>query len=188
MRGTPYYYNGDELGMTNVRFDSIKDYRDVQTLNAYKREKNTGGDLNKFMKLKAFESRDNGRTPFQWNNTANAGFTTGTPWIKVNPNYTTINKDAENKDANSVLNYFLKVVALRKNHPVFVYGRYTLLDKDNPDVYAYSRTGDGEKMLVLLNFTAYNAITNIETGVKNAKMLLSNYKTAPTANNTFVTL
>ena len=188
MRGTPYYYNGDELGMTNIRFDSIKDYRDVQTLNAYAHEKNTGGDLNKFMKLKAFESRDNGRTPFQWNNTANAGFTTGTPWIKVNSNYNIINEEAENRDVNSALNYFRKVVKLRKGHLVLVYGKYQLLDKGNPDVYAYTRTGNGEKMLVVLNFSAHNASANIETGIENAAILLSNYNTGPAADKTSIKL
>jgi oligo-1,6-glucosidase len=188
MRGTPYYYNGDELGMTNIRFDSIQDYRDVQTLNAYQHEKNVGGDLHKFMQLKAFESRDNGRTPFQWNSTTNAGFTTGTPWIKVNPNYTTINQQAEDKDPNSILNYFRKVVKLRKEHLVLVYGKYTLLDRDNPDVYAYTRTGEGEKMLVLLNFTAHNATANIETNIKGATMLLSNYNMAPGADKTHIML
>lgn len=188
MRGTPYYYNGDELGMTNIRFDNIKDYRDVQTLNAYEHEKNTGGDFGKFMKLKAFESRDNGRTPFQWNNTINGGFTTGTPWMKVNSNYTTINEEAENNDPNSVLNYFRKVVTLRKEHQVLVYGQYVLLDKSNPYVYTYIRKNNEEKILVLLNFSSHNATTNIETQIGNAKILLSNYKIAPDIKKTFVTL
>lgn len=188
MRGTPYYYNGDELGMTNIRFKSIQDYRDVQTLNAYQHEKNIGGDLNKFMKTAAFGSRDNGRTPFQWNSTSNAGFTTGTPWIKVNPNYISINEEAENKDNNSVLNYFRKVVHLRKEHLDLVYGKYTLLDKDNRDVYAYTRTGEGENILVVLNFTSHNSKANIGTNLKNATILLSNYDTSPALNNTTILL
>ena len=188
MRGTPYYYNGDELGMTNIRFKSIRDYRDVQTLNAYQHEKNIGGDLDKFMKLEAFESRDNGRTPFQWNSTSNAGFTTGTPWIKVNPNYTMINEEEENKDKNSVLNYFRKVVQLRKDHLDLVYGKYTLLDKANTDVYAYTREGEGENLLVLLNFTSHDAKANIDMNLKNATMLLTNYRSAPTLNKTTILL
>ena len=188
MRGTPYYYNGDELGMTNIRFKNITDYRDIVTLNGYQHEKNIGGDLNKFMKLEAFGSRDNGRTPFQWNSTANAGFTTGSPWIKVNPNYTTINEEAENKDKNSVLNYFRKVVQLRKDHLDLVYGKYTLLDKSNPDVYAYTRQGEREDILVVLNFTSHNATANIDTNLKNATMLLSNYEAAPSLNKATVVL
>lgn len=139
MRGTPYYYNGDELGMTNAGFDKIEDFRDVQTLNEYEHEKNTGADLKGFMKRIQFGSRDNGRTPFQWDKKTHAGFTTGTPWIKVNKNYTSINEAAEETDANSPLNYFRKIVKLRKDNLVLVYGKYTLLDKDNPKVYAYAR-------------------------------------------------
>lgn len=188
MRGTPYYYNGDELGMTNIRFNNIDDYRDVQTLNAYEHEKETGGDLKKFMQLKAFESRDNGRTPFQWNSTTNAGFTTGTPWIKVNPNYSSINEEEENKDPNSVLNYFRKVVRLRKEHLVLVYGKYHLLDKKNKNIFAYTRTGGNEKMLVLLNFTNHTASTNLKMDIGSAQLLLSNYSTAPSVKYTIVTL
>ncbi|MDE3182488.1 MAG: alpha-glucosidase [Bacteroidota bacterium] len=188
MRGTPYYYNGDELGMTNIGFTDIKDYRDVQALNAYQHEKNIGGDLKKFMKREASTSRDNSRTPFQWEDAPNAGFTTGTPWIKVNPNYKTINEEAENNDPNSVLNYFRKVVRLRKDNLVLVYGKYELLDKANPNVYAYTRTGDGEKLLIVLNFTTHNADANIGIDVKNATMLLSNYKNAPLSNKKTITL
>jgi oligo-1,6-glucosidase len=182
MHGTPFYYNGDELGMTNIRFNSINDYKDVQTRNEYQYVKNNGGDTNAYIQRKAFESRDNARTPFQWNNTTNAGFTTGTPWIKVNPNYTTINEVAEEKDPNSVLNYFRKVVQLRKNHLVLVYGKYTLLDKDNPEVYAYTREGEGEKLLILLNFSTTSSTTDIGMNIPNAKLILNNYKDGPSNN------
>src|SRR5215210_1572983 len=175
MRGTPYYYNGDELGMTNIRFDKIEDYRDVSTLNEYQYQKKIGGDLQQFIENIKLSSRDNGRTPFQWDGTANAGFTNGTPWIKVNPNYKTINAAAQEDDSNSVLNYFKKVVKLRKENAVLVYGKYTLLDKNNPKVYAYTREGEGKKMLVLLNFTSTNARTNAALNTAKAKILLSNY-------------
>lgn len=184
MRGTPYYYYGDELGMTNIRFTDIKDYRDIQTLNAYQREKNNGGDLKKFLQKHAFISRDNGRTPFQWNNSANAGFTNGTPWIKVNPNYEKINQDIQEKDPNSVLNYFRKVVQLRKDHQVLTYGAYTLLDKNNPNVYAYTREDHGEKMLVVLNFSKQKTTTTLNINTKGAEAVLSNYATAPVAGKT----
>ncbi len=182
MRGTPYYYNGDELGMTNIRFDKIEDYRDVQTLNAYQHEKNTGGDLNAFMKRKAFESRDNGRTPFQWNSTGNAGFTSGTPWIKVNPDYKNINEAAEETDSNSCLNYFKKLVKLRKDNLTLVYGRYTLLDKNNPKVYAYTREDENGKLLILLNFSTADEQATIPLTTSNARLLLSNYAIAPEKN------
>jgi oligo-1,6-glucosidase len=179
MRGTAYYYNGDELGMTNAGFDKIEDYKDMPTLNEYQNRKNKGGDLNKFMQRIKFESRDNGRTPFQWNATAHAGFTTGTPWIKVNPNYKTLNAAAQEKDPNSCLNYFRRLVKLRKANPLMVYGKYTLLDKNNPKVYAYTREDQGQKLLVLLNFSSSKATADIELNTGNAKLLLTNYQETP---------
>ena len=180
MRGTPYYYNGDELGMTNAGFDKIQDYRDVSALNEYQHQKKVGGDLQKFMKRLSFESRDNGRTPFQWDETTNAGFTNGTPWIKVNANYKTINATSEEKDRNSCLNYFRSLVRLRKeNIPVLVYGKYTLLDNNNPNVYAYTREMQGQKMLILLNFSSSNSPANVPLSTANPTVLLSNYKESP---------
>jgi oligo-1,6-glucosidase len=175
MRGTPYYYNGDELGMTNAGFNNIGEFRDMATLNDYRNKKNNGADTIKLLKEITFSSRDNGRTPFQWDNTANAGFTKGTPWLKVNPNYTTINVAAEEKDPNSCLNYFRKLTKLRKDNLVLVYGKYTLLDKTNPDVYAYTRELKGKKMLVVLNFTSKTAQVNTGLEGTNGKVVLDNY-------------
>lgn len=177
MRGTPYYYNGDELGMDNIRFTRIEDYRDVSVLNEYQHLKNTGGDIPAFLEKLKFSSRDNGRTPFQWDTTGNAGFTTGTPWIKVNPDYVTINRAAQENDINSCLNYFRHLTALRKKYPALVYGRYTLLDKNNPDVYAYSREWNGKKIVVLLNFTSRTATVNPGMDLSKAAVLLDNYGT-----------
>ncbi len=176
MRGTPYYYNGDELGMSNPGFTKIEDYRDVSLLNEYHHQLNIGGSIPDFLKEAQFSSRDNSRTPFQWDSSANSGFTTGTPWIKVNANYKTINVAAEEKDKNSCLNYFRKLVKLRKENLVLVYGKYTLLDKDNTKVYAYTRELDGKKMLIVLNFTS--TIAEIKTGydLSVAKLVLSNYE------------
>jgi oligo-1,6-glucosidase len=175
MRGTSFYYNGDELGMSNIRFDNIDDYNDVDTRNAYLGLKNKGGDLAAFLVDKKQTSRENSRTPIQWNATENAGFTTAKPWLKVNPNFKTLNVEAQEKDLNSPLNYFRKIVKLRKENPVLIYGKYTLLDKDNPKVFAYSRELEGKKMLVLLNFTADNATVNTGIDLKNAKIISSNY-------------
>jgi oligo-1,6-glucosidase len=175
MRGTPYYYYGDELGMVNIRFNSIDDYHDVDTRNKYIGLKNKGGDLKAFLEGQKQTSRENGRTPFQWNDTQNAGFTTGTPWLKVNPNYKTINVEAEEKDPNSVLNYFRKLVQLRKKEPTLVYGKYTLLDKENPYIYAYTRELNGKKLLVLLNFTNKNSTYKTEFPVTKSKIILDNY-------------
>ena len=190
MRGTPYYYNGDELGMTNIRFTKIEEYNDVGTRNEYQYVKNHGGDTLAFLQRKAFESRDNGRTPFQWNNTTNAGFTTGKSWLKINPNYTTINQEAEEKDANSTLNYFRKLVQFRKDNLVLVYGKYTLLDKNNPKIYAYTREGEGGKMLIILNFSTGPSTSTVDINISNAQLLLTNYKDVPVKNisNTTITL
>jgi oligo-1,6-glucosidase len=178
MRGTPYYYNGDELGMTNPGFNKIEDYRDMSTLNEYQHIKNTGGDIAKFMKEIQFSCRDNGRTPFQWDSSANAGFSTAMPWIKVNPDYKTVNAAAEEKDANSCLNYFRKIVKLRKDNLVLVYGKYNLIDKNNPNVYAYTRALNGKKFLVLLNFTSKTVSVNIDIDISKAKMLIDDYSDA----------
>jgi oligo-1,6-glucosidase len=124
-------------------------------------------------------SRDNGRTPFQWDGTTNTGFTSGTPWIKVAPNYKTINAAAEEKDPNSCLNYFRRLVKLRTdNIPVLVYGKYTLLDKANLKVYAYTREAEGQTMLILLNFSASPTRADIALNLSSATLLLSNYDEA----------
>jgi oligo-1,6-glucosidase len=175
MRGTPYYYNGDELGMTNARFDKIEEYNDMPSLNEYQNIKNKGGDLAKYIEFLKFNCRDNGRTPFPWDDSENAGFTTGKPWLKINPNFTEINAKSAESDATSTLNYFKRVVAFRKANPILVYGKYTLLDKDNPDVYAYTREYEGQTFLILLNFSAKTAVANTGLKLNKAKVLLGNY-------------
>ena len=175
MRGTPYYYYGDELGMTNIRFDSIANYHDVDTRNKYIGLKNKGGDLKAFLEGQKQTSRENGRTPFQWDATKNAGFTTGKPWLKVNPNYNLINAEAQEKDPNSTLNYFRTLVQLRKKKPVLVYGKYTLLDRGNPNVFAYTRELEGKKVLVLLNFSDKESSFNIGISTTKSKIILDNY-------------
>jgi oligo-1,6-glucosidase len=182
MRATPYYYNGDELGMNNIKFDSIDDYRDVETINMYQQIKNKGGDVKAFLEAQKIMARDNSRTPFQWDDSANAGFTTGTPWLKVNSNYKTINAVAQENDNNSCLNYFRKMVQLRKDNLVLVYGKYTLLDKNNKHVYAYTRELNNNKLLVLLNFSAQNAQVNTGIDISKAKVLIGNYTSINTSN------
>ncbi|MDI5893737.1 glycoside hydrolase family 13 protein [Flavobacterium algoritolerans] len=175
MRGTPYYYYGDELGMTNIRFDSIEDYHDVDTRNKYIGLKNKGGDLKVFLEGQKQTSRENGRTPFQWDTTKNAGFTSGKSWLKVNPNYTVINAEGQEKDPNSTLNYFRTLVQLRKKEPIFVYGKYTLLDRENPSVFAYTRDLEGKKVLILLNFSEKESSFNIGIPITKSKIILDNY-------------
>ncbi|MDE3235012.1 MAG: alpha-glucosidase [Bacteroidota bacterium] len=176
MRATPYYYFGDELGMSNIKFDKIEDYKDIESINMYQQIKNHGGDLQEFIEAQKISARDNGRTPFQWDASANAGFTTGTPWIKVNPNYTTVNVAAEENNPNSCLNYFKKAVQLRKSNKVLVYGAYTLLDKANEKIYAYTREEGADKMLVILNFSKDKVNWKLPKGILlKGKPLLNNY-------------
>ena len=176
MSGTPYYYNGDEIGMTNAKFDKIEDYQDIEIMAEYTKVKNANGDLKQFIETqKTGGARDNGRTPFQWAASANAGFSSGKPWLKVNDNHSFLNADVQEKDPKSTLNYFRKMTNLRKNNSVLVYGKYTLLDNANPYIYAYTRELDGKKILVLLNFTTKIATVKAGYNLKNAKLLIDNY-------------
>jgi oligo-1,6-glucosidase len=175
MRATAYIYNGDEIGMSNIRFNDINDYRDIETLNWYKLLKNKGENMDRYMEGWKITARDNGRTPFQWNTTANAGFTTGTPWLKINPNYATINAEAQEKDPKSILNYFRSLIQYRKAHPILVYGAYELLSPDDPSIYAYTRSMDGKKLLVLLNFSKQTVAYTIPDGIKPDAAQINNY-------------
>ena len=175
MRGTPFYYQGDELGMINIRFDSIEDYQDVDTRNKYAGLKLKNGDLQAFLEGQKQTSRENGRTPFQWNTMQNAGFTTGKPWLKVNQNFKTLNAEAQEKDPESVLHYFRKLVLIRKKNPTLVYGQYQVLDENNPDVFAYSRELNGKKVVVLLNFTDKTASYQLDFKLGKHKVILDNY-------------
>ena len=154
MQGTPYIYQGEELGMTNYPFEKLSDFRDIESINAY-REWCESGEVSHeiFWPCLLFRSRDNARTPMQWDNSAQAGFTTGTPWISTHPNYTEINAKAETADPDSVFHYYKKLIALRKQNPIIVYGKYELLLKDSEELYVYTRTLDDEKLLVVCNFS-----------------------------------
>jgi oligo-1,6-glucosidase len=180
MRGTPYCYNGDELGMTNSQFGGIADYRDVAARNAYALLQQQGGNEAAFFHSLRRFSRDNSRTPFQWNAAAQAGFTTGTPWLGVNPNYLTINQATEEKDSASVLHHFRRAIGVRKQHQVLTYGQYQLLDAANPHVYAYTRTLGQERVLVVLNFSSASRTWALPTGLTpSGQPWLNNYPTAP---------
>jgi oligo-1,6-glucosidase len=183
MRGTPYYYQGDEIGMSNIKFDNIEDYRDIETINWYHLTKKEGGDLDEFLASHKITARDNGRTPIQWDNSANGGFTNATPWLKVNPNYEKVNVESQENDPNSVLNYFRKMVSLRKSEQILVYGKYTIIDENNPSIYAFIRESEEKTFLVLLNFTSETAKVDLgNLTLENAKILISNYLD-PTISN-----
>ena len=154
MRGTPYFYQGDEIGMTNVRFTDIEDYRDINTINRYEYIKNNGGDLDAFMESEQHAARENARTPMHWDNSSQAGFTTGKPWIRLNPNYSEgVNIADQETEKYSILNYFRRITAIRKKYKTLVYGDYELLDPKHEQIYAYIRSQEDERFLILLNFS-----------------------------------
>ena len=152
MQGTPYIYQGEELGMTNVSFPSIDDYRDIETLNMYHERTQAGYSETDILRSLHAKSRDNARTPMQWDTTANAGFTAGTPWMQVNPNYTAINAADEVADTGSVFHYYQTLIRLRKQYPIFSEGDFTLLFADHPALFAYQRRLGDQVMTVLCNF------------------------------------
>jgi oligo-1,6-glucosidase len=174
MRATPYIYNGDEIGMANIRFRNIRDYRDLMTINYYKRLEREGGDLRAFLAAQAELSRDNARTPLQWSADTNAGFTRGTPWLAVNPDYRAVNVAAQTRDTSSVLNYVRRMIRLRRSEPTLVYGRYRLLDRENPEVFAYTRSLNGRLLMVALSFSRAGGRTRVPAGYTAGKVLMSN--------------
>jgi oligo-1,6-glucosidase len=179
MRATPYIYNGDEIGMANIRFSDIGEYRDLMTINYYNRLKREGGDLRAFLRAQAEVSRDNARTPMQWTGDTNAGFTSGVPWIKVNPDHRTFNVSAEEGDTASVLHYFRRMVRLRKSEPVLVYGEYRLLDRGNGQVFAYTRSLEGRTLMVALSFSPAGGRTDVPAGYAAGKVLINNCAESP---------
>ena len=175
MQGTPYVYQGEELGMTNVRFSDISSYEDIETLNMYRERLDAGYKEDEIMKSIYAKSRDNARTPMQWSGEKNAGFTTGKPWIRVNPNYTDINAESEKKDPDSVYHFYRKLIRMRKEYPVFVDGKFELLLPEDEQVFAYLRTDSDTQMLVCANFTGEPAECQISGEWKEAQILLHNY-------------
>lgn len=154
LRGTPYFYQGDEIGMTNVCFTDIDDYRDINTINRYKTVENRGGDLEAFMTGEQHVARENARTPMHWDDSENAGFSKVEPWIKVNPDFKKgVNVAEQIKDKNSILSYFKKMTTIRKQNPALVYGTYTCILPEHEQVYCYTRTLQDERFLILLNFS-----------------------------------
>ena len=184
MQGTPYVYQGQELGMTNVPFHSVEDFRDLDSINAYHElvEDQKVFSKEEMMRYLRYKSRDNARTPFQWDDSENAGFTTGTPWIMVNPNYKEINAKAELADPNSVFYYYQKLIQLRKEKEIIVYGTYDLLLPESEELYVYARTLGEEKLLVVCNFSENEVELEIPEEFRKGSYLISNYETRPVEN------
>ncbi|KMY49062.1 glycoside hydrolase family 13 protein [Peribacillus loiseleuriae] len=176
MQGTPFIYQGQEIGMTNVQFESIQDYDDVGMINFYNIEVAKGTPHDHVMEVIWNSGRDNSRTPMQWSDRENAGFTDGTAWMKVNPNYETINVEQQKKDSDSIYHFYKKMIQLRKKHEVFVYGEYRLLLKEHPAVYAYTRTLENQSAVVLSNFKNTEQVVSLpEIKAEATQLLLGNY-------------
>lgn len=180
LKGTPYIYQGEELGMTNAYFDKLEDYRDIESINAFHQYVDNGlvkaEDMMRYLKE---ISRDNARTPMQWDASPNAGFTTGTPWIRVNPNYKEINAAACTADPDSVFHYYQELICLRHTLPVIVYGKFEGLLEDSETIYAYRRLLDGQVLTVACNFTDQEQACDLCEDPA-ARELISNYKTHKT--------
>ncbi|KUP05011.1 oligo-1,6-glucosidase [Bacillus coahuilensis m2-6] len=176
MQGTPYIYQGQEIGMTNVQFQSIEEYDDVAVKNMYRLRREEGMSHDDIMAIIWASARDNSRTPMQWSSEAFGGFSTSPPWLGVNPNYTDINVEVQKNDPNSVLSFYKKMIGLRKQNLIFTYGQYDLLLPEHPQVYAYTRTLEDEKMLIVANLKGVEAEVELEElRLENAELLLSNY-------------
>lgn len=175
MQGTPYIYQGEELGMTNVQYD-IEDYKDCEIINMYHERLEKGYSKDEIMKSIYAKGRDNARTPMQWDDSANAGFTTGTPWIKVNDNYDKINAKSQVDDPDSIFSCYKKLVQLRKDFPVFVDGKFTLLLEDDENIFAYSRKNEENTMLVVCNFFDKEIPMPLAKECEGMEVLISNYK------------
>jgi alpha-glucosidase len=180
MQGTPFIYQGQEIGMTNLRFDGIHDFDCIFARNHFELERAKGVPVEEIIAAIAVTARDNSRTPMQWDASPNAGFTTGTPWLRVNPNYADINVEQQEADPDSILNYYRRMIALRKREPVLVHGRYALLMEDDPQIYAYTRTlGDGQ-IAVITNLSGEAAeFAHPGLGLRHPELLLANQPVAP---------
>ena len=179
MQGTPYVYQGEELGMCNAYFDKLEDYRDIESINAYHElTEQCGVSHEEMMGYLKRISRDNARTPMQWDDSKNAGFTTGTPWLKVNSNYPEVNAKAQVNDPDSVFSYYQKLIRLRHENEIIVYGDYELLEAESEETFIYKRTYENEHLMVLCNFTDHEAAVTdavMEQIPDGAEKLITNY-------------
>lgn len=180
LKGTPYIYQGEELGMTNYPFRSLDDCQDVEVFTSYHElvEREHLLTHEEMMKGICANSRDNARTPMQWNDSHHAGFTSGTPWMKVNPNYKNINAKQQIHDRNSIFHYYKQLIQLRHSMPVIVYGQYQLLEENHPDLYIYTRLYNDEKLLIIANFSTNKHIYQLPDEFIKGNILISNQKNA----------
>ena len=174
MQGTPYIYQGEELGMTNAAY-AIEDYRDIETRNMYRERLERGYDKDEIMASIHAKGRDNARTPMQWDDSENAGFTKGIPWIRINPNYREINAASQVNDPESIFSCYQKLIRLRKNYDVFVDGTFHMVLEEDPDFFAYQRKNDTCELLVICNFFDYTRTYPLKEDWNNMELLIGNY-------------
>ncbi|MDU6092862.1 MAG: alpha-amylase family glycosyl hydrolase, partial [Staphylococcus lugdunensis] len=174
-QGTPFIYQGQEIGMTNYPFESIETFNDIAVKNEYQIVKKSGGDVEKLLDKYKMENRDNARTPMQWDDSVNGGFTEGQPWFPVNPNYKTINVKAQLSNEHSVLNFYKKLIKLKKSDDIYTYGQFDLVDADNSKIFAYTRTLGDKTVVVAANLTKTEAKLNLPFDITHAKIKLHNY-------------
>ena len=174
-QGTPFIYQGQEIGMTNIKYEDINCYNDVATHNRYKNNVNKGMNKQKALEHEWTVSRDNARTPMQWDGSLNAGFTSGDPWIGVNPNSKDINVESQINDEDSILNFYKSLIKIRKQYRTFIDGKYELVLPDHEQIYAYTRQDENDTMLIICNLTKDEAVFESEYTINNQDLLLSNY-------------
>ncbi|MBO9129120.1 alpha-glucosidase [Bacillus sp. 165] len=180
MQGTPYIYQGEEIGMTNVQFSQLSDYRDIETLNMYKERIAAGYTHEQIMNSIYIKGRDNARTPMQWDDSMHGGFTTGEPWIQINPRYKEVNVEKALQDEDSIFYYYQKLIQLRKELPIITEGEYRLLHREHEAIYTYERNWNDEKLIVLCNFSSDVQTLNdqaLSDQIKQAEIVIRNYET-----------
>ncbi|MGL4914122.1 MAG: glycoside hydrolase family 13 protein [Romboutsia sp.] len=176
MKGTPFIYQGQEIGMTNVEFKNIEEYNDVKTINEYYHDIESGMSKNDAMKKIWRLSRDNSRTPMQWDDSMNAGFSEVSPWIKINDNYKDINVKKQLDDDNSVFNFYKNMIRIRKENECLVYGKYNLILENDKNIYAYERVLDDEKIVVIANISDDEVVYDYNLDIKYENLVISNYE------------
>jgi alpha-glucosidase len=175
-QGTPFIYQGQEIGMTNYPFESVETFNDVAVVNEYNIVKSQNGDVSALLEKHKMENRDNSRTPMQWSNQTNGGFSEHRPWFPVNPNYKKINVANQQQDPNSILNFYKSLIVLKKSDDIYTYGTFDLVDKNNEQVFAYTRTLSNKQVLIVANLTNQTAKLKYDESINQNNILLHNYK------------
>ncbi|WP_436952082.1 glycoside hydrolase family 13 protein [Staphylococcus shinii] len=175
-QGTPFIYQGQEIGMTNYPFESVETFNDVAVVNEYNIVKPQNGDVSALLEKHKMENRDNSRTPMQWSNQTNGGFSEHRPWFPVNPNYKKINVANQQQDPNSILNFYKSLIVLKKSDDIYTYGTFDLVDKNNEQVFAYTRTLSNKQVLIVANLTNQTAKLKYDESINQNNILLHNYK------------